>query len=97
MGTSNLGLLNGMIQERPSREILHEYTIMSCFAVRMKLNGFAEMHRYKGVSIYKMGVVSAIAVQSSATWGLDRSDQITGMNMFTKYSLTRQAMWTCTF
>jgi hypothetical protein len=38
------------------------------------------MHsRYEGVS--PNDVVSAIAVQSSATWGLDRSDQITGMTV----------------
>jgi hypothetical protein len=40
--------------ERPSREILHEYTIMSCFAVRMKLNGLQNALDIEGVSIYQM-------------------------------------------
>jgi hypothetical protein len=40
----------------------------------MKLNGLI-LKNIEGVNLPN-DVVSAIAVQSSATWGLDRSDQI---------------------
>jgi hypothetical protein len=44
------GLLNGMIQSGRA-EILHEYTIMSWFSVRMKLNGL--ILKISKVSIYQ--------------------------------------------
>jgi subtilisin family serine protease len=74
------GLLNGLIKSGRA-EILHEYTIINCFAVRMKLNALQNaLKNIEGVSIYPNDVVTAIAVQSPATWGLDRSDQIVGTN-----------------
>jgi subtilisin family serine protease len=74
------GLLNGLMKSGRA-EILHEYTIINCFAVRMKLNALQNaLKNIEGVSIYPNDVVTAIAVQSPATWGIDRVDQITGTN-----------------
>jgi subtilisin family serine protease len=75
------GLLKGLIQSDRAK-ILHEYTLINCFAVRMKLNALQNaLKNIEGVEIYTNDVVTAIAVDSPVgSWGLDRSDQITGTN-----------------
>jgi hypothetical protein len=96
MGRQASGLLNGMIQSGRA-EILHEYTIMSCFRRSYEAKWVAECtQEYRRCLNLPNDVVSAIAVQSSATWGLDRSDQITGMNILQNTGATGTT-WTCTF
>jgi subtilisin family serine protease len=79
------GLLNGLIKSDRA-EILQEYTIINGFAVRMKLDALQNALRNNDrATIYENPVVTAIAVQSPVTWGLDRSDQMTGTNSQYKY------------
>jgi subtilisin family serine protease len=75
------GLLKGLIMSGRAK-ILHDYTLINCFAVRMKLNALQNaLKNIEGVEIYTNDVVTAIAVDSPVgSWGLDRSDQITGTN-----------------
>jgi subtilisin family serine protease len=61
-------------------EILHEYTLMNAFTVRMKRDNLdVALKNIENVTVFDNPVVTALAVDSPVySWGIDRSDQMIG-------------------
>jgi subtilisin family serine protease len=85
-GVEPRALLKAMIDSGQA-EILHEYSLMNAFAVRMKRSALdSALKNIEGIMVYDNPVVTAIAVDSPVdSWGIDRVDQRTGTNNEYKY------------
>jgi subtilisin family serine protease len=93
-GVEPRGLVNGLknrvvngLMNSGEAEILHDYTIINGFAVRMNLNALQNaLKNVEGAEIHPNVAVIANSVQSpvqdptKGSWGLDRVDQTTGTN-----------------
>jgi hypothetical protein len=74
-------LLSGFIKSGDA-EILYEYTLMNAFSVHMKRELLdIALKTIENIAIFDNPVVSAIEIDSPVyAWGVDRTDQTTGMN-----------------
>jgi subtilisin family serine protease len=86
-GIEPRGLVNGLkmrllasLKNSGEAEIIHDYTIINGFAVRMKLNALENaLKNIEGAEIYPNDVATGSTVQDPAgSWGLDRVDQTIG-------------------
>jgi cerevisin len=80
-GIDPRALLNDLITSGDA-EILHEYTLMTAFSVRMKRELLdIALIDIENIEIFDNPVVSALEIDSPVyAWGVDRTDQTTGMN-----------------
>jgi subtilisin family serine protease len=85
-GVEPRALLNDMINIGQA-EILHEYSLMNAFTVRMKRSALdSALKNIEGITVYDNTVVTGIAVDSPVySWGIDRIDQTNGTNNQYKY------------
>jgi subtilisin family serine protease len=80
-GVQPRALLKSMIDSGDAK-ILHEYTLMNAFSVHMKRENLdLALKNLPNMTIFDNPVVSAVGFDSPVyAWGVDRSDQIAGMN-----------------
>jgi cerevisin len=80
-GLDPRALLNDLITSGDA-EILNEYTLINAFSVRMKRELLdIALINIENIEIFDNPVVSALEMDSPVyAWGVDRTDQTTGMN-----------------
>jgi hypothetical protein len=80
-GINPRALLHDLINSGDA-EILHEYTFMNAFSVHMKRELLEiALKNIENISIFENEVLSALDMDSPVyAWGVDRTDQTTGMN-----------------